>query len=968
MRERAVKVSAVIVVIFLSSLSALAGDLHRDPAAIDLAPARITMLHQASNIQFAISNYGVWGNFYNDCYPINAPSAEFPKGSYFDYLYAGLIWIGAAVENSEDPGALDTLVSIGDDCWWSGVYEFNPGSYDQNSMYRQSDIGDEEMHAEFFDTLVTGVHQDFNDARPHRPLGLKINQTSYCWSSPGYDEFFVITYALENIYDRDLHDVWFGINYCGDVLFNDQEGGMAGYNDDLRGYREYNGQGIGWLADNNGDPVQGAFGRYSPRGVMGLMLLGSSVPDIQTNYNWWVSNVNSVDDWGPQLEANYNGLYPGGGRGTPGGDRAKYRVMSNGEHDYDQAYSALDWTGSGWIPNDCSQPSAVADGNEAMFLLSYGPFELAAGQVETLTFAYFAGHDFHTDPDNYENNLHGRTDDSVSIARYYADLNFSDFLAKADSAIHYYDVGIDKIPIGPPSDFHVANWSANHVMLSWGPREHPHLGEYRIYRGTQPGMYASQQITPDNLRGTIFFDNDIEDTTAYYYIIKSVNDFGIEGAASPEIVFNPGQPRTPLDLTADAGDDRVELSWQTDNEDNITGYIIYRDSYFNDYRGFSIIDTGTAADYIDYDVTIGDCYKYSIRALNAFGYASSFSDTAFAIPHDADLGILLINANDSFLELNPDYDSMAVFYNHLLLGTEEQFAVMDSFPYSLATLANYHTIVWCNELQRTEIGFYYAKYSGLSEYLEAGGNLIVAGTGIINSNYGVHNFSSGTFEHNYLNLDIMENPDRSSDEFTGGITNLLPYPDFNIDTLKANRIVYPQAESNGRIYGLGMLVPRDSSEVIYNYRSVNPDTSGFQGRPIGVIHHGRNFNTALLNFPLYYVEPGLASVIFNQVLQDLDNEYGAPSAPLPERTSLLKNYPNPFNPATTIEYELAKPSEITINIYDILGRRVTNLKPGPQEIGVHSLPWDARNLPSGVYFAAISGEGQSAALKMVLLK
>jgi hypothetical protein len=179
---------------------------------------------------------------------------------------------------------------------------------------------------------------------------------------------------------------------------------------------------------------------------LGLTLLGSTAPGLETNFNWWISNVNSAYDWGPQLVANYHGPFPGGGDGTPGGDKAKYFVMSNGEHDYGQMWCNLTyWENNGWRPRS-PQAADLADGYDTRFLISFGPFDLQAGQVETLTVAYIGGSEFHTDPANFITYLQNHTHDSSSIAQYYANLGFGQFLEMADSAISFFEHNYTNIP------------------------------------------------------------------------------------------------------------------------------------------------------------------------------------------------------------------------------------------------------------------------------------------------------------------------------------------------------------------------------------------------------------------------------------------------------------------------------------------------------------------------------------------
>jgi len=83
---------------------------------------------------------------------------------------------------------------------------------------------------------------------------------------------------------------------------------------------------------------------------------------------------------------------------------------------------------------------------------------------------------------------------------------------------------------------------------------------------------------------------------------------------------------------------------------------------------------------------------------------------------------------------------------------------------------------------------------------------------------------------------------------------------------------------------------------------------------------------------------------------------------------LLENYPNPFNPTTQISYSLAKASNVTLTIYDILGREVATLVNGKNEPGEHSVSWNALNVPSGVYFYRIVAGDFVQTKKMILLK
>jgi hypothetical protein len=100
---------------------------------------------------------------------------------------------------------------------------------------------------------------------------------------------------------------------------------------------------------------------------------------------------------------------------------------------------------------------------------------------------------------------------------------------------------------------------------------------------------------------------------------------------------------------------------------------------------------------------------------------------------------------------------------------------------------------------------------------------------------------------------------------------------------------------------------------------------------------------------------------------------------LPEEYALRLNYPNPFNPVTSIRYDLPEESMVVITIYDLMGREVRTLVNDVESAGFKSLTWDGRDgkgqvLPSGMYFYrldAVSVESEKEyhqTRKMVMLR
>ena len=83
---------------------------------------------------------------------------------------------------------------------------------------------------------------------------------------------------------------------------------------------------------------------------------------------------------------------------------------------------------------------------------------------------------------------------------------------------------------------------------------------------------------------------------------------------------------------------------------------------------------------------------------------------------------------------------------------------------------------------------------------------------------------------------------------------------------------------------------------------------------------------------------------------------------------LNQSYPNPFNPNTTISFQIKELSDISINVYDINGRVVANLFDGFKSVGEYSINWNAGNIPSGTYFVNMNTNSFSSTQKLMLIK
>jgi len=104
-----------------------------------------------------------------------------------------------------------------------------------------------------------------------------------------------------------------------------------------------------------------------------------------------------------------------------------------------------------------------------------------------------------------------------------------------------------------------------------------------------------------------------------------------------------------------------------------------------------------------------------------------------------------------------------------------------------------------------------------------------------------------------------------------------------------------------------------------------------------------------------------------------DGAVGIQSAPAPARRITASAYPNPFNPSTSVQFDMPFRAHLSITVYDALGRRVRQLAAGDFAAGRQVLRWDGlddtgRRVPSGVYLLRIDGNAGSATVKLTVIK
>ncbi len=128
-----------------------------------------------------------------------------------------------------------------------------------------------------------------------------------------------------------------------------------------------------------------------------------------------------------------------------------------------------------------------------------------------------------------------------------------------------------------------------------------------------------------------------------------------------------------------------------------------------------------------------------------------------------------------------------------------------------------------------------------------------------------------------------------------------------------------------------------------------------------IVYSPRIANLYLQEFYKRYKDAGGQGVIIIGVQQISNN--------LPGEFKLEQNFPNPFNPKSTIKYQIPKSSLVSLKVFDILGREAAELINSKQDAGTYQVTFDASNLSSGVYFYRLTSDGVPIdTKKMVLVK
>ncbi|MFC1556442.1 fibronectin type III domain-containing protein [candidate division KSB1 bacterium] len=461
------------------------------------------------------------------------------------------------------------------------------------------------------------------------------------------------------------------------------------------------------------------------------------------------------------------------------------------------------------------------------------------------------------------------------------------------------------------------------------------LGDTFVNFGLTDALGLAVGSTQDVTAHEITLTNLTPNST-YHYQVGSINKTGLETLHTIDTFVTAAEsdtdaPAAPSGVDATAGDEQVLVRWNASAEEDLAGYNISRDAG----GGFVTIATLVADTfYYDSGLANGITYQYKLTAVDASDNISSESSADGDTPDPA--------------------NAPAV--------PEPEFPI-DDRPTNPSDINPKVTNSETRHADRQELvyEFVIAEESDFFNQVGSGDN-VAEGDGSTAWNSGLTLTDGATYYWKARAFDGLFYSDWTATQ------------SFIIDALVVGveLIGFWANDEEGRVV-LGWETASESDAAGYNlYRSRSRE-NGFERITEKMIDAGRT--------DYRFVDDGVrVGLCYFYKLEFVSGSgHGLEFEPVeilvsaPRTYRLHENYPNPFNPETTIKFELPKQDRVRLIIYNVLGQQVKALLDTEKEAGFHDITWDGtddfgRLAASGVYFYRIASGSFVQTKKMLLIK
>ncbi len=476
---------------------------------------------------------------------------------------------------------------------------------------------------------------------------------------------------------------------------------------------------------------------------------------------------------------------------------------------------------------------------------------------------------------------------------------------------------------------------------------------------------------------TSYTITDLTNNTPYQITLYSELDgsfsFGESRFITPQNI-----PSQVENFSYEPDFNQINFTWSPNEELDLSGYRLYRKNVEDtEFSVIAVIDSQENS-YSDGTTATGVWYNYKMIAFDQDDNESESTEliTVRHLSFDSGIGIFDFTSFSEDNLLYPAQSLVEDFYSDILENYDYDLILKGAQDeLRIEELGIYSTVIIFKNSFTTVTN--YQLIEAIERYLELGGNLLISASDplrflSLNDNIYPKNFVPGDLVYDMFGISQVDN--NSSSRFARAQALYWDILDLEVENSK----IYPNFD--GRLFNIEAFSTNneENSENILSYQSDSDNASQniFDDYIVAVSKNNENSKTIVTSVPLYFIKTNQAQLFIDRALYYFDEPVENENSEAPHSTNSLElsNYPNPFNPSTTIRFLLKEKSTVYLKIYNLKGQLVKSIIQPNMSSGYNTISWDGesnsgKKLSSGIYLYKLKTDsGLSQTKRMVLIK